>query len=137
MVFTRLGQPDARGRAPPAGRNSAAPFLHRARGANARGHRRQVADSYLRGLERRAQANQPIERIASVASLFVSRVDTKVDKLLAAKIEATDDATEREWLQALQGRVALANAKMMYQQYKEIFGANERWQRLKQQGIRL
>src|SRR5256714_1544446 len=80
----------------------------------------QVADAYLRGLERRVQANQPIKRIASVASLFVSRVDTKVDKLLAVKLEATSDAAERERLQSLKGRVALANAKMMYQKYKEL-----------------
>ncbi|MFL6208737.1 MAG: transaldolase [Pyrinomonadaceae bacterium] len=97
----------------------------------------QVADAYLRGLERRGAANQPIERVASVASLFVSRVDTKVDKLLAAKIEATDDAAERARLQGLQGRVALANAKMMYQKYKEIFGASARWQQLQQQGARV
>ena len=97
----------------------------------------QVADAYLRGLERRVAAKQPIERIASVASLFVSRVDTKMDKLLAAKIEATSDAAERARLQGLQGRVALANAKMMYQKYKELFGANERWQRLRSSGARV
>jgi transaldolase len=97
----------------------------------------QVADAYLRGLEQRVQAKQPIAQIASVASLFVSRVDTKVDKLLAAKMEATDDAAERERLQALEGRVALANAKMMYQKYKEIFGASERWQRLRSAGARV
>jgi transaldolase len=97
----------------------------------------QVADAYLRGLEQRVQAKQSIAQIASVASLFVSRVDTKVDKLLAAQSEATSDAGERERLQTLEGHVALANAKLMYQRYKELFGANERWQKLKQQGARV
>ncbi|PYS89828.1 MAG: transaldolase [Acidobacteria bacterium] len=96
----------------------------------------QVADAYLRGLEQRVAARQPIEQIASVASLFVSRVDTKVDKLLAAKLEATSDAAAREHLQSLKGCVAIANAKMMYQKYKELFGANERWQQLRSSGAR-
>ena len=97
----------------------------------------QVADAYMRALERRVEANQSIERIASVASLFVSRVDTKVDKMLTAKLEAANDASERKGLQSLKGRVAIANAKMMYQKYKELFGENERWRRLRQQGARV
>jgi transaldolase len=97
----------------------------------------QVADAYMCGLEQRLQAKQSIAQIASVASLFVSRVDTKVDKLLAAKIDATSDEGERERLQSLQGRVALANAKLMYQRYKALFGASERWQKLQQQGARV
>jgi transaldolase len=80
----------------------------------------QVIDAYLAGLERRATAGQPVETIASVASFFVSRVDTKVDPLLPAESD-------------LRGRAAIANAQRAYARYRERF-TDERWLALQHAG---
>jgi len=80
----------------------------------------QVIDAYLAGLERRVTAGQPVDAIASVASFFVSRVDTKADTLLAAG-------------SALRGRIAIANAQRAYGCYRERF-ADERWRALSAAG---
>jgi transaldolase / glucose-6-phosphate isomerase len=94
-----------------------------------------VAEAYLKGLERRAAENKSIKELASVASIFVSRVDTKVDKLLEAKISETKDETEKEKLRSLIGKTAIANSKLMYERYLEIFGdSDERWSKLKAKG---
>ncbi len=79
-----------------------------------------VAEAYVAALEKRLEAGQPIDRVASVASFFVSRVDTAVDKLLDGKIAASSD-TERARLEGLKGKVAIANAKLAYEKFKEIF----------------
>jgi len=76
-----------------------------------------VAESYVAALEARQAAGQPVARIASVASFFVSRVDTLVDKLLDQKIAETGD----EGLAALKGKAAVANAKLAYQKFEEVF----------------
>ena len=83
----------------------------------------QVMEAYIRGLERRAEAGGSIDRIASVASFFVSRVDTLVDKLLDEKAAGADEAT-RGRLQALQGRAAIANAKIAYELFQKVFGSD-------------
>jgi transaldolase len=83
---------------------------------------RDVAEAYLRGLERRVEAGQPVDRSASVASFFVSRVDTKVDKIL-----------EEQGRADLRGRAAVANAKLAYAAFQEIFDG-ERWERLQAAG---
>ncbi|HEX6796143.1 MAG TPA: bifunctional transaldolase/phosoglucose isomerase [Ktedonobacterales bacterium] len=80
-----------------------------------------VAEAFIRGLEHRRREDQPVEDIASVASFFVSRVDTLVDKLLDQKIAATDDETKKGVLQSLQGKAAIANARLAYQTYRDIF----------------
>jgi transaldolase len=80
---------------------------------------RQVVDAYLRGLERRMAAGLPVTGVASVASVFVSRIDTLVDGLLQKKIGA-EPARAAE-LQALQGRAAVANTRMIYQAFKQLF----------------
>ena len=82
----------------------------------------QVIDAYMAGLERRVTAGEPVDAIASVASFFVSRVDTKADPLLPA------DST-------LRGRVAIANAHVAYGRYRERFAA-ERWLALGAAGAR-
>jgi transaldolase / glucose-6-phosphate isomerase len=82
----------------------------------------QVMEAYLRGLERRAEKNLPINDINSVASFFVSRIDTMADKQMEAKGE-----TE------LLGKIAIANAKMAYQLFKDVFGS-ERFQKLRHFG---
>jgi transaldolase/glucose-6-phosphate isomerase len=96
---------------------------------------RRVAEAYIAGLEERANAGQPVERIASVASFFVSRVDTAVDKKLDAMIAATADENRKRELDALHGKAAIANAKLAYAAYQEIF-AGPRWEKLAQQGAR-
>ena len=92
-----------------------------------------VAWAYIEGIEKRHAAGRPIDRIASVASFFVSRVDTLVDKLLDEKI-ATDSANAEQYL-ALKGKIAVANAKLAYAKYQEIFGS-ERFQKLAKAGAR-
>src|SRR5438309_1456565 len=83
-----------------------------------------VARAYIRGLQRRAKAGKPVD-IASVASFFVSRVDTAVDKLLEQKIAAASDPAERQRLQNLLGKAAVANAKLAYQAFQRIFNEPE------------
>jgi transaldolase len=83
---------------------------------------RQVAEAYITALEKRNAAGQDISHIASVASFFVSRVDTLVDKLLEDKIKATNDKTEQQKLKSLEGKAAVANARLVYEEFKHIFG---------------
>src|SRR5438034_2337582 len=83
-----------------------------------------VARAFIRGLQRRMKDRHPVD-VASVASFFVSRVDTAVDKLLAQKIAASTDPTERAGLQKLMGKAAVANAKMAYQAFMRIFNGPE------------
>jgi transaldolase len=84
-----------------------------------------VARAYIAALAARHAAGQPIDRIASVASFFVSRVDTLVDKLLDEKIAATSDATQKGWLESLKGKAAIANAKIAYQSFERLFSGPE------------
>jgi transaldolase/glucose-6-phosphate isomerase len=93
-----------------------------------------VAEAYLAGVEALIARGGPVQRIASVASFFVSRVDTAVDTLLEERLRQTKPA-ERAALQDLFGKVAIANAKLAYQRYKEIFGGG-RWDRLRRAGAR-
>jgi transaldolase len=79
---------------------------------------REIAEAFLRGLERRLDAGEPIDRSASVASFFVSRVDTKVDAAL-----------EELGREDLRGRAAVANAKLAYAEFQELF-SGDRWERL-------
>ena len=97
-------------------------------------HRR-VIEAYLAALEQRLDAGQPIDMIASVASFFVSRVDTEVDKRLDARIAAAPPA-ERPALEALKGKAAIANARLAYRLFRSMF-AGPRWEALAAQGARL
>jgi transaldolase len=78
-------------------------------------------EAYIRGLERRAAEGKPVTNIASVASFFVSRIDTATDKRLDEKIAQATSDEEKAKLESLKGTIAIANAKMAYQRYKEIF----------------
>ncbi|HSD40738.1 MAG TPA: transaldolase [Burkholderiales bacterium] len=84
---------------------------------------RAVADAYVGAVGKRAARGREVGRIASVASFFVSRIDTAVDKLLGARIAAARSDAERSKLQGLLGKAAIANAKLAYQTYLEVFGA--------------
>jgi transaldolase len=92
----------------------------------------QVMDAYLSGLERRAKQNQPIDRVASVASFFVSRVDTLVEKLVEEQGQQGDE-TSRQALQGLGGKIAVANAKIAYEHFERVF-ESDRFTRLAGQG---
>ena len=95
---------------------------------------RRVIEAYLRGLERRTSQGQPVRQIASVASFFVSRIDTEADRRLEARIAADPAAAERA--RALRGRVAIANAELAYQQFRDIF-ASSRFQAPAARGARV
>src|SRR5579875_187898 len=96
----------------------------------------QVAEAYLAALEARVAAGKDIARVASVASFFVSRVDVLVDALLEEKVQATHESDERQKLKALQGRIAIANARLAYQEFKRLF-SSERFAALLRRGARV
>ncbi|MCI0353138.1 MAG: hypothetical protein L0Z53_27275, partial [Acidobacteriales bacterium] len=79
-----------------------------------------VAEAYVRGLQARARNGQPLA-VASVASFFVSRVDTLVDKQIEERIAQAATAGERQELESLLGKTAVANSRLVYQKFKEIF----------------
>src|SRR3712207_2582645 len=79
------------------------------------------SEAFIKGLERRAAEGKNVDRIASVASFFVSRVDTAIDADLEYKARHASSPEERQRLESLRGKAAIANAKLAYQKYKEIF----------------
>jgi len=95
---------------------------------------RQVAEAYVRAVERRIAENKPVEDLASVASFFVSRVDTKVDRMLEALVE--QDRLSAEDAGRLKGRAAVANARLAYEVYKEIFHSDH-FKTLQEKGARV
>ena len=98
-------------------------------------HYLQVAEAYLQGIETLVASGRTAPA-ASVASFFVSRVDTVVDKLLQDLESAAGSAAERKRCRELQGRAAVANARLVYQKFREIFGGS-RFLGLKRQGFRV
>ncbi len=94
-----------------------------------------TAWAYIRGLEKLAGAGGDVTKIASVASFFLSRIDTNIDNRLDAKIKSGVSQDTGAKLISLKGKAAIANAKIAYQKYKEIFGS-ERWQALAAKGAR-
>src|SRR6202171_1530451 len=92
-----------------------------------------VAEAYLAALEARAKKGQDISHIASVASFFVSRIDTLIDSQIDAKLKTVTDANQRALLTSLQGKVAIANAKLTYRKYQEIY-SSPRWKALAAKG---
>jgi transaldolase len=94
-----------------------------------------VIEAYMAGLEDRVKAHKPIDGLASVASFFVSRVDTEIDKRLDTLI-AKAAPPERERLKMLKGRAAIANAKLAYRLFRQKF-AGPRWEALVKQGARV
>jgi transaldolase len=92
---------------------------------------RQVAEAYLAGLEARARRGQPLARVASLASFFLSRMDVLVDPILEQKMQT--GGREAKFAATLYGQVAIASAKVAYQAYKNIFNG-ERFRKLAVQG---
>jgi transaldolase len=95
---------------------------------------RQVAEAYLAGTEARADQGQPLRHVASVASFFVSRIDSLVDPLLGKLI--AHGGNEADLAKQVRGQVAIASAKMAYQMYKEIFDT-DRFRKLRAQDARV
>ncbi len=98
-------------------------------------HHEAVMWKYIEALEARVAANQPIGHLASVASYFVSRVDTLVDQQLDAKIKATSDVSQQAKLKSLKGKAAVANAQLAYGRFREIFDS-DRFKKLQAKGAR-
>ncbi|HEV7125820.1 MAG TPA: bifunctional transaldolase/phosoglucose isomerase, partial [Ktedonobacterales bacterium] len=97
---------------------------------------KQVIEAYLRGLERRQAEGKPVTGIASVASFFVSRVDSLVDKQLESLLGQTQDSAKQTEIRALLGQAAIANARLAYKQYQEYF-EGERFAKLKGAGAQV
>jgi len=93
-----------------------------------------VALAYVEGLEERVARGEPIDRIASVASFFVSRIDSKIDDAIDARVK--DGDPESEALKAIRGKVAIANAKLAYDWFLE-FSKSARWQALAAKGAQV
>jgi transaldolase/glucose-6-phosphate isomerase len=94
-----------------------------------------VAEAYITGLEKLVARGGDPQGVASVASFFVSRIDTAIDALIAARLRASTDAREQSALRGLSGRAAIANAKLAHQRYQELF-SGRRWQALAAKGAR-
>jgi len=97
------------------------------------GRYRDVAEAYIRGLEKRLMSGLPVEGIVSIASFFVSRVDTLVDSILDEKLRVISTDAEKDRIVGLYGKVGVANCKLAYQMYKEIFDG-ERFKMLREKG---
>ena len=95
----------------------------------------EVVDAYISGLEKLHKKGGDLSKVGSVASFFVSRVDTKVDKLLTEKIQQTADPKEKRDLEGLYGKAAIANSKVAYEHYKLLF-SGPRWDKLRKAGAR-
>src|SRR6266853_7020370 len=93
----------------------------------------QVAEAFLAALEARVKKGQDISHVASVASFFVSRIDSLIDGQIDAKLKTETDANKRALLTGLQGKVAIANAKLTYRKYQELF-SGPRWKALAAKG---
>jgi transaldolase len=92
-----------------------------------------IAEAYITGLEQLAAQGGNVAKMASVASFFISRIDTAADNLLNARLKTSKDVKEQEQLKGLLGKVAIANGKLAYQRYLKLFGS-DRWKKLAAQG---
>jgi transaldolase/glucose-6-phosphate isomerase len=93
----------------------------------------QVAEAYISALEARAKKGEDLSHIASVASFFVSRIDTLIDGIIDEKLAAEKDESRRAVLSSIHGKIAIANAKLTYKKYQELF-SGPRWQALGAKG---
>jgi transaldolase / glucose-6-phosphate isomerase len=93
----------------------------------------QVAEAYIAGLEELASHGGNLKKMASVASFFISRIDSLVDSRLEDRLKSTADSTQQALIKSLLGKVAIANGKLTYQSYQKIFSGS-RWQVLASKG---
>jgi len=92
-----------------------------------------VAEAYIAGLEEFANRGGNLKKMASVASFFISRIDTLIDSMVNDRLKKTTDATQQALLSSLLGKVAIANGKLTYQRYQRIFSGS-RWESLAAKG---
>jgi len=92
-----------------------------------------VAEAYIAGLEQFAKSGGDVSKMASVASFFISRIDSAVDAIIDAKLKVSKDAREQGQLKSLHGKVAIANGKQTYEKYQAIF-STDRWKALAAKG---
>ena len=93
----------------------------------------QVAEAYVAGIEALAARDGNLKKMAGVASFFISRIDTMIDAMLNEKLKNTSDATQQALLKSLLGKVAIANGKLTYEKYAQIF-SGPRWEKLAANG---
>jgi transaldolase / glucose-6-phosphate isomerase len=94
---------------------------------------KRVADGYIAGLEQLAARGGDVSKIASVASFFISRIDSSVDAIVGERLKASKDQREQEQLKSVLGKVAIANGKQTYVSYQKIF-SGDRWKALAAKG---
>ena len=92
-----------------------------------------VAEAYLAALDARAANGLDVTHVASVASFFVSRIDTLIDGRIDEKLKSTKDNKQKSLLEGVQGKIAIANAKLTYKKYQELF-SGPRWKALADKG---
>ncbi|MEC4811694.1 MAG: bifunctional transaldolase/phosoglucose isomerase [Scytonema sp. PMC 1069.18] len=92
-----------------------------------------VADAYISGLEAFAAQGGDVSKVASVASFFISRIDTAIDAIASARIKTATSTSERASLRSIMSKVAIANAKLTYQRYQEIY-QSPKWETLAVKG---
>ncbi|MGD1804391.1 transaldolase [Dapis sp. BLCC M126] len=95
-----------------------------------------TAWAYIEGLEARAAKGEDISKIASVASFFLSRIDSNIDGTIDSKLKNVADETVKAKLETVKGKVAIANAKIAYQEYKKII-QGDRWKALSAKGAKV
>src|SRR3984893_2783718 len=93
----------------------------------------QVANAYIEGLTARAATGADVSRVASVASFFVSRIDSKIDAQITRQLKTTTEPVQRARLSGLLGKVAIANAKLAYHRFTELY-SGEAWKALAKKG---
>jgi transaldolase/glucose-6-phosphate isomerase len=97
------------------------------------GRYQRVVEAYLRALEHRAANGLELSGVASVASFFISRIDSAVDNIIRERLTGSHDHHEREQLERIEGQVAIACAKQLYRRYRDVFDG-ARWQKLADRG---
>ena len=93
----------------------------------------QVAEAYIAGLEQYAAKGGDLSKVASVASFFISRIDTLIDSIVSEKLKNTTDSAQQAMLKSILGKVAIANGKLTYESYQKIF-SGPRWEALAKKG---
>jgi len=93
----------------------------------------QVAEAYIAGLEQLAAGGGDVSKMASVASFFISRIDSSVDSILATRLKTSKDPSEQQKLKSVEGKIAIANGKLAYKRYQKTFGT-DRWKKLAAKG---
>jgi transaldolase/glucose-6-phosphate isomerase len=96
----------------------------------------EVAEAYLAGLEKFAASGGDVSRVASVASFFISRIDTLIDSMANEKLKNTTDPAQQALMKSILGKVAIANGKLTYQSYLKIF-SGPRWEALAKKGAQV